>query len=284
MFGFGFGSAWDGDRVDRGTWAAKSAAAERREEEAKQLFNAFLIRCHSLTDFPVTEEVVPAKVHLTEASWKDFRKHVIANGCSCKRRQADRSEKEATGDKRQGKMYFIAITVPVHPARAVEVQAANKNKAAAAQAVRKEREAKAAEVKAEQEAERTAAMQTQYEAIVAQNKRQAEAGAGASASEGTTPISKRMREAGGEALRSAAPTVAGGGKGAAGAVDAVAMIQHVEAQYQEDLKRIEATIQAERRQLLGALEEKKQQQEAAAREERDRVKAVIFREQFGFYD
>ncbi len=68
--------------------------------------------------FPITEEVVDANVHLTEACWTTFRKRVENKGCKAKRRVATVEERAATGDKRKGKMYVISITCPVQRRKA----------------------------------------------------------------------------------------------------------------------------------------------------------------------
>jgi hypothetical protein len=111
--------------------------------------------------FPITEEVVDANVHLTEACWTTFRKRVENKGCKAKRRVATVEERAATGDKRKGKMYVISITCPVHPSKALEDKA--KKEAAAVEKKKKaeeaaERKARLAELHKEKVAERYASI------------------------------------------------------------------------------------------------------------------------------
>ena len=85
--------------------------------------------------FPLTEEVVDASTHLTEACWKTFRKRVENKGCKAKRREATFAERLESGDKRKGKLYVISITCPVHPSKAKE----DKEKKEAAAAAKKKK-------------------------------------------------------------------------------------------------------------------------------------------------
>jgi len=165
-FSRGYGSYdyfdYDGFGPVRSGWAEKSEAAIRRERTANSKFDEYLKKCTSLdvndnSIFPITEEVVDASVHLTEACWKSFRKHVENKGCKAKRREATFEERAATGDKRKGKMYVISITCPVHPSKALEDKA--KKEAAAAEKKKKaeeaaERKARLAVLHKEQVAER----------------------------------------------------------------------------------------------------------------------------------
>lgn len=79
----------DGWGPNRSNWNDKSDAALRREQQADNLFEAFLKKCSSYdvndkSIFPVTEEVVDASIHLTGACYTSFRKRVIAKGCKLK--------------------------------------------------------------------------------------------------------------------------------------------------------------------------------------------------------
>jgi len=120
-FGGGYGGGY-GDGVDRSGWSDKSAAALRRECQAKQLFKDFLEECKDKPHaaFPVTQEVVPCKVHLTNACWASFKRSVVAKGCKAKRREATVQERIASKDKRKSRMYVISITCPVNPRASIE--------------------------------------------------------------------------------------------------------------------------------------------------------------------
>eukprot|EP00985_Skeletonema_marinoi_P011299 scaffold5359_cov112-Skeletonema_marinoi.AAC.8 len=151
---FSFGSYYLGDYdgfggPDRRCWADKSEAALRRERTADGKFDDFLKKCSALdmndkSIFPLTEEVVDASTHLTEACWKTFRKRVENKGCKAKRRQATLEERVASGDHRKGKLYVISITCPVHPSKAKD----EKLKKEAAAAAKKKKAEEAAEHKA----------------------------------------------------------------------------------------------------------------------------------------
>lgn len=138
----------DGDDFgpNRRNWADKSEAALRRERTAISLFTAFIGKCTGLseTDFPVTEEVVKANTHLTDACWKSFRKTVEARGCKAKRREATIQERIESKDKRKGKLYVISVTCPVHPSKVEEekkkARLAAERKAQKAKEDREERE------------------------------------------------------------------------------------------------------------------------------------------------
>ena len=61
---------------NRSSWREKSDAAMDREEQAKGMFNSFLERLKEQPEsaFPISEEIVPPQVHLTDACWKTFKK------------------------------------------------------------------------------------------------------------------------------------------------------------------------------------------------------------------
>lgn len=168
---WGFGYYDDEGRVDRAGWSAKSAAASRRERQAKQLLDGFLDQCSKLnpsTDFPRTcDNLVTADIHLTQPCWLSFRKYALSRGCQVKRREATVAERRATGDKRKGKMYVISATLPVHPSRAVQAAENRKVQAAAASAKRKEREEKKAEVRAREEQIKRQRIADAYHRVVA---------------------------------------------------------------------------------------------------------------------
>jgi hypothetical protein len=83
------------------------------------LLDAFLQQCAlwQESDFPVTEQVVSADTHLTDACWKSFRRRVEDKGCKPKRREATFQERLASKDKHKGKLYGISVTCPVHPTK-----------------------------------------------------------------------------------------------------------------------------------------------------------------------
>jgi hypothetical protein len=154
MFGPTHSFGFDDYGPDRSGWRDKSDAAARRERQAQHLFDQFL---HSVaendptTSFPLTQDVIPPEVHLTGACYTSFRKYVASKGCTAKRREATPTERSnlSTKDRRSAKMYVVRITVPVHPAQAMENE--RRNKEAAAKRDEKKREA---EQKARIEAER----------------------------------------------------------------------------------------------------------------------------------
>jgi hypothetical protein len=65
-----------GDMIDRSHWADKSSAALNRERIADRLLDNFLDKCSKLNPslFPITDVVVKARIHLTNACYKSFRK------------------------------------------------------------------------------------------------------------------------------------------------------------------------------------------------------------------
>lgn len=169
--GFGYGGFGD-DGVDRSGWKDKSDAAIRREDQAKHLFDAFLEKSKASQVFPVTEEVVPPAVHLTDACWKTFKKYVVAKGCTTKRREATFDERKKSGDSRKGKLYVISVTVPVHPDQAKEAMAEKKRKAAEVAEEKRQKAAAAAEKKrieaelrAEEERQLQAKIKEEYASI-----------------------------------------------------------------------------------------------------------------------
>lgn len=178
MFGFlGFseygGYGYD-DGLDRRNWRDKSDAALRREQNAKLLFDNFLERSKASTSFPITEEVVPASVHLTEACWKTFKQYVMDKGCTARRRLATPEERRKSGDKRQGKLYVTSVTIPVHPDQAQQVARQLQEKKEAQAVAKKQKAASAAEKKriaaerkAAEERELQQKVKDEYAALVA---------------------------------------------------------------------------------------------------------------------
>ena len=148
MWGYGGFGYDDGGRVDRGGWSEKSAAASRREQQAKQLLDTFLLQSAKLPadlTFPRRMKISSQLMSISRnPCWLSFRKYALSKGCHVKRREATLAERQATGDKRKGKMYVISATLPVHPSQAVQAEEQRKEQAAANLAKRKEREAEKA--------------------------------------------------------------------------------------------------------------------------------------------
>ena len=173
MWSMGFGyydEYYEGGRVNRSGWSDKSAAASRREAQAKQLLDTFLEQCAKLppSSFPKTEEnLVTADIHLTNPCWSSFRKYALSKGCQVKRREASLTERRVTHDKRKGKMYVVSATLPVHPSQAVQAQKEKEEQAAVAAAKRKEREQKRAEEKKRQEQVKRRKIEDAYQKVVA---------------------------------------------------------------------------------------------------------------------
>jgi len=171
MFGFWGGGGYDDFGFDGGpdrrNWRDKSDAAIRRENQAKGLFDAFFEKAKApSTQFPLTQELVPCRVHLTEPCWMTFKQYVAAKGCTAKRRQATPAERKASQETRKSKLWVVSVTIPVHPAQALEVKRQKEAKAkAAAEAKKKKQEAAAEEqrVRAEQRAAEEAALQVQIQ-------------------------------------------------------------------------------------------------------------------------
>ena len=106
------------DRIDRRSWAAKSAAAIAREEMAKNLFETVRLTMEAREDlqpgFRETFELLKPSCHLTKACWASFRKHVRSfNGWRAKRRIATPEEKKKHGETRKGNVYFTDVTYSV---------------------------------------------------------------------------------------------------------------------------------------------------------------------------
>ena len=166
FFGF-LGGGYSGYGPDRSGWRDKSDAAVRREEDAKRRFDALLQESKESTVFPMTRDVVPPNVHLTDACWKTFKQYVLSQGCTTKRREATREERIASKETRKSKVYVISVTIPVHPDEAKEAARIKKEKAAEAALVKKQKQAAAAEKK-RLEAEQRAKEQRELEIAVQQ--------------------------------------------------------------------------------------------------------------------
>ena len=129
---FGFGSMYGGGsmygedarfnsysgaptRSGYGSFARKSAAATRREQQGKDKLNQIIkneaTQIQILTPGPHVFELLTPDVHLVDASWKDIRKWVAsthgAAGWQLKRRAATDMERKKPGYTRRGKTYFV---------------------------------------------------------------------------------------------------------------------------------------------------------------------------------
>ena len=129
---FGFGSMYGGGsmygedarfnsysgaptRSGYGSFARKSAAATRREQQGKDKLNQIIkneaTQIQILTPGPHVFELLTPDVHLVDASWKDIRKWVAithgAAGWQLKRRAATDLERKTPGYTRRGKTYFV---------------------------------------------------------------------------------------------------------------------------------------------------------------------------------
>ena len=78
---------------------------------------SFLDKCSKLNPslFHITDVVVKAHIHLTNACYKSIRKRVTKNGCKVMRREATLDERNKSRDKRQSTLYVISVTCPIHP-------------------------------------------------------------------------------------------------------------------------------------------------------------------------
>ena len=98
----------------------KSAAALRRERQAIELFHA--LRSQGTPTSKMRRLLLEPSCHLTGACWSTFSKHVRSfPGWMAKRRVATLEEKEASKEKRKGKVYFVDIVYD--PAKAATHQA-----------------------------------------------------------------------------------------------------------------------------------------------------------------
>lgn len=245
MFGSGFYDSYDEGRVDRSDWATKSVAATRREAEAMKLFDAFLDSCKGLApnQFPVTEQVVGADIHLTNPCWLDFRKYVQSKGCTAKRREATLAERKATHDKqRNGKMYVISVTVPVHPSQAVAISKQKQEEAAAAAVERKVKAVEAQKRKEEEQSKHKEAVQQTYAKLTSSNPDK---------------------------------TVASSNLQVLAPVQTLEVLEHAEQVYQDQLRDIRKSVCMKEREVREKIEAKKRQLEAEALREYKRVKTII---------
>ena len=112
MFGgFGGFGLFD-DSIDRSGFAEKSAAAQCREDSAKEAFN----KIRTETEAGATKDVVVVQLpkpstHLTGPCWTAFSKHVRSfPGWTPKRRVATAEEKRKHGETRVAKCYFTDVS------------------------------------------------------------------------------------------------------------------------------------------------------------------------------
>jgi hypothetical protein len=269
-FGGGFGGGWGGDGIDRSGWATKSGAALNRENKAKELFRDFLLACQAKPKaaFPLTEEVVPCKVHLTGECWKAFKRSVVAQGCTARRREATTQERIASKDKRKSKMYVISVTCPVHPGAAIEAAAAAKAAAKLrADKARAEADARAAALKAKmaRDAAFQARADAEFEKVAARLREDAET---APPSPGSLGKRKRQNE---EAAASAA--------GGAAAIPRQFLERAEQTAYKRQKVLLDQQFDQERRDLLKMWGERKVEAEKLLRAETTRAKMVLLAEQ-----
>jgi hypothetical protein len=259
MFFFPFDFSYNNFGPNRRNWNEKSEAALRREREAKRLFDNFLEQCKTRTIFPVTEEIIPAPVHLTSACWKSFRVYVEGKGCTHKRREATAAERQ--GATRKGKMYVVSVTVPVHPDRLEQNRKEKETQAAAAAERKKEREA-AKKRKQEEEAIRRAQEAKAYKAAVVSAYQNIMGG-----EEDSTTDAKIPAAAGSENLVNEKP------------VQTDDIIKHAETIYAQKRTEIQDAIYKEKRQLEEELHEqmmaKKRRLLDEAEEQHKQVKQTI---------
>jgi hypothetical protein len=98
----------------------KSAAALHRERQAIERFDA--LRSQGTPTSKMRRLLVEPSCHLTGACRSTFSKHVRSfPGWMAKRRVATLDEKEASKEKRKGKVYFVDIVYD--PAKATKHQA-----------------------------------------------------------------------------------------------------------------------------------------------------------------
>lgn len=107
---------YDGYGVDRSSFSDKSAAAQRREDQAKAAF----LRLKQDTEAAppgkkTTYELLGPEVHLTQVCYKAFRKYVAANApaWTVVRVQATPEQKAAAKQTRKTAVYFTKVTY--HP-------------------------------------------------------------------------------------------------------------------------------------------------------------------------
>ena len=110
--GFGYGFGCFDDRIDRSGFAEKSAAAQRREDAAKEAFNKIRAETEaSATKDTVVVQLLKPSTHLTQPCWSAFAKHVRSfPGWTPKRRVATAEEKRQHGETRQSKCYFTDVS------------------------------------------------------------------------------------------------------------------------------------------------------------------------------
>ena len=92
--------------------AQKSQASERREKEAKRLFDVTLVKLAESTSQAeqVVVGLIPPKQHLTALCLKDFKRYVDGKQCTLKRRVATDAEKLTHGITVKAKRFFIDVT------------------------------------------------------------------------------------------------------------------------------------------------------------------------------
>jgi len=101
------------DEIDRSDFKEISDAAMTRLESAKATFDTFLKEVELKGQKAVTKDhLLTPDVHLVDACWKLFSKHVKAQGCIAHRIKATEEEKKTYKQTRKGPVYFVNVKIP----------------------------------------------------------------------------------------------------------------------------------------------------------------------------
>jgi len=123
-YGAAYGYEYDDGHPRYRNMAEKSAAALRREEEAKNKFEEAREQLESKEDLKpgtkITMELLKPSCHLTGPCWTTFLRHVRSHeGWVAKRREATAEEKQQHKETRKGKVYFIDLVFNVPKAKGI---------------------------------------------------------------------------------------------------------------------------------------------------------------------
>lgn len=280
MWSFGSYGDYDDGRVDRDCWAQKSAAASRREEEAKKLLDTFIGKCAKLpqADFPKTDNnLIKANIHLTNPCWLSFRKYALSKGCQVKRREATVTERQDSKNKRKGKMYVISATLSVHPSRAVAAVEEKKQQSAVASAKRKEREKQKAEEKANEDTIKRQRIIDAYDQIAAGLPTPPAVGSSAAAVAPTAVQSSAVapEETPQQASTTVASSVTSNVPPSSAMMDPQLILKHADEVYNERLKEIRISVYHEKRSMEKEIERKQDDLEKKALELCKQVKQSV---------
>ena len=105
-----------GPDVDRSSFSDKSAAAQRREDDAKARFQQRKVETEAAPPSKkTTYDLLGPEVHLTQVCYKAFRKHVTATApaWTVARTKATPEQKAAAKQTRKADVYFTKVTY--HP-------------------------------------------------------------------------------------------------------------------------------------------------------------------------